>query len=225
VFSSEWKYKRFRLVFWRFFFRIPVPERSPFPPTQYLQVPRLSHYHFLSNPFHLILTIHPLIQLVPRAVSGGLKRSGRQASSYWGGQVWWRYSSIPPQHNALLIHHTPITASSLEHWDPGFESQSRYGYLCCLPLCVGRGLVTGWSPVQGVLPTVYRIKNLTKRPRPKKGLYSHNHTVRVCAVQVLWQCRKMNIMGVRCLCVVDNEAERIVALLYFNPLYMLIHNG
>jgi hypothetical protein len=26
-------------------------------------------------------------------------------------------------------------------------------------LCVGSGLVTGWSPVQGVLPTVYRIKN------------------------------------------------------------------
>jgi hypothetical protein len=30
----------------------------------------------------------------------------------------------------------------------------------CAVLCVGRGLATGWSPVQGVLPTVYRIKNL-----------------------------------------------------------------
>jgi hypothetical protein len=27
-------------------------------------------------------------------------------------------------------------------------------------LCVGSGLATGWSPVQGVLPTVYKIKKL-----------------------------------------------------------------
>jgi hypothetical protein len=37
-------------------------------------------------------------------------------------------------------------------------------------LCVGRGLVTGWSTVQGVLPAVYRIKKLRKRPRSNKGL-------------------------------------------------------
>jgi hypothetical protein len=36
--------------------------------------------------------------------------------------------------------------------------------------CVGRGLETSWSPVQGVLPTVYGIKKLKKRPRPNKGL-------------------------------------------------------
>jgi hypothetical protein len=29
-------------------------------------------------------------------------------------------------------------------------------------LCVGRGLAMGCSPVQGVLPTVYRIKKLKK---------------------------------------------------------------
>jgi hypothetical protein len=27
-------------------------------------------------------------------------------------------------------------------------------------MCVGSGLATGWSPVQGVLPTAYRIKKL-----------------------------------------------------------------
>jgi hypothetical protein len=32
-------------------------------------------------------------------------------------------------------------------------------------LCVGSGLATGWSPVQGVLPTVYRIKKPKKLPR------------------------------------------------------------
>jgi hypothetical protein len=35
-------------------------------------------------------------------------------------------------------------------------------------LCVGSDLATGSSPVQGVLPTVYRIKKLKKRPRSNK---------------------------------------------------------
>jgi hypothetical protein len=35
-------------------------------------------------------------------------------------------------------------------------------------LCAGRGLAMGWSPVQRVLPTVYRIKKLKKRPRSNK---------------------------------------------------------
>jgi hypothetical protein len=46
-------------------------------------------------------------------------------------------------------------------------------FCVCVVLCVGSGLATGWSPVQGVLQTVYRIKKLKKRPRPNKGLYSH----------------------------------------------------
>jgi hypothetical protein len=40
----------------------------------------------------------------------------------------------------------------------------------CVVLCVGSGLASGWSPVQGVLPTVYRMKRLQKRPGPNKGL-------------------------------------------------------
>jgi hypothetical protein len=66
---------------------------------------------------------------------------------------------------------------SLERWDRGFETHSRHGCLhcvhlfcVCVVLCVGRGLATGLSPVQGVLPTVYRIKKLKKRPRFNKGL-------------------------------------------------------
>jgi hypothetical protein len=37
-------------------------------------------------------------------------------------------------------------------------------------LCVGSGLAKGWSPVQGVLPIVYKIKKLKKRPRSNKGM-------------------------------------------------------
>jgi hypothetical protein len=39
---------------------------------------------------------------------------------------------------------------------------------CDCVLCVGSGLATGWSPVQGVLPTVYWIGKLKKRPWPNK---------------------------------------------------------
>jgi hypothetical protein len=58
---------------------------------------------------------------------------------------------------------------SLEHWDRGFESHSRHDCLCafilfCVVLCVRSGLATGWSPVQGVLLTVYKIKKLKKLP-------------------------------------------------------------
>jgi hypothetical protein len=43
-------------------------------------------------------------------------------------------------------------------WDRGFESRSRQGclsaFFCVVLSCVGRGLATGWSLVQGVLPHV-----------------------------------------------------------------------
>jgi hypothetical protein len=65
---------------------------------------------------------------------------------------------------------------SLEPWDRGFESHSKYGYLCaflfcvCVVMCVGSGVATGWCPVQGVLPSVYRIKKLKESSQgPKKG--------------------------------------------------------
>jgi hypothetical protein len=40
-------------------------------------------------------------------------------------------------------------------------------FCVCVVLCVGSGLVMGWYPVQGDLPTVYRIKKQKKRPRSK----------------------------------------------------------
>jgi hypothetical protein len=58
----------------------------------------------------------------------------------------------------------------------------------CSVLCVGRGTATGSSPVQGVLPTMYRIKKLKKRPRPNKGLYIHNNNV---YTYFLWPLQKV----------------------------------
>jgi hypothetical protein len=43
-------------------------------------------------------------------------------------------------------------------------------FCVCAVLCVGSGLVTGWSPDQGVLSTVYRITKLKNRSGPDKGL-------------------------------------------------------
>jgi hypothetical protein len=41
-------------------------------------------------------------------------------------------------------------------------------YCVYVVLCVCSGLATGCSSVQGVLPSVYRIKKLNKRPRSNK---------------------------------------------------------
>jgi hypothetical protein len=64
---------------------------------------------------------------------------------------------------------------SLEHWDHGFQSNSRPGCLycvhlfcVCVVLCVGSGLVRGWSPVQGNLTTAYRIKKVKNWPRSNR---------------------------------------------------------
>jgi hypothetical protein len=46
-----------------------------------------------------------------------------------------------------------------------------YVYSVFILFCVGSGLVAAWSPVERVLPTVYRIKKLEKkRWEPNKGL-------------------------------------------------------
>jgi hypothetical protein len=67
----------------------------------------------------------------------------------------------------------------LKHWRCGFKSHSTHGwmsvYYVYVVLYVGRGLATGWSPVQGILPTEYRSEKLKKRQRPNKGLWSHNN--------------------------------------------------
>jgi hypothetical protein len=57
-------------------------------------------------------------------------------------------------------------------------------FCVCTVLWVGSGLATVWSPVQGVLLTVYRITKLKKRPGPSKGLYSHRWMNECC--HVVW---------------------------------------
>jgi hypothetical protein len=63
---------------------------------------------------------------------------------------------------------------SLKHWSRGFEFHWRHVYVrlfCdCAILYVGSGIAKGWYPVQGVLPTVHKIKKLKKVAKdPTKG--------------------------------------------------------
>jgi hypothetical protein len=87
---------------------------------------------------------------------------------------------LQPIFSVRLLWPPPFTVAersmnclrSLGRWNCRFESHSRHKCLCAFILCVGSGLATSSSPVQGVLTTVYRIKKLKKRPRSNKGLQS-----------------------------------------------------
>jgi hypothetical protein len=58
---------------------------------------------------------------------------------------------------------TGVVGSSLT-W--GMDACVRL-FCVCVILGVGSGLTTSWSPVQEVLPTVYRLRNWKKEPRSK----------------------------------------------------------
>jgi hypothetical protein len=72
---------------------------------------------------------------------------------------------------SLRIHNLPVAVAArskawkmssvarrLGSWVRFQLSAWMFAFILCL--CVGSGLATGWSHVQGVLPTVYRIKKL-----------------------------------------------------------------
>jgi hypothetical protein len=57
--------------------------------------------------------------------------------------------------------------------------------------CVGSGLVTGSSPIQGVLPTVHYIIKLKKRPRSKRAVepnrkINENAHVTKCSIYFIY---------------------------------------
>jgi hypothetical protein len=61
---------------------------------------------------------------------------------------------------------------SLESWDRRFESHSRHRCLHLFCVCVGSGLATSWSSVQGVLPTVFGLSNWSETKRFTDALCS-----------------------------------------------------
>jgi hypothetical protein len=55
------------------------------------------------------------------------------------------------------------TRNVLARSNAGIESHSRHGCLCVCVCVLGSGLVKGWSPIQGVLPTVLDYESEVKR--------------------------------------------------------------
>jgi hypothetical protein len=83
--------------------------------------------------------------------------------------------SVPQQERNHLVVNEPITVTARSKASTVFarsntgivDSNTTRGmdvcvrlFRVCVVLCIGRGLATGLSPVQGVLPTAYRIKKL-----------------------------------------------------------------
>jgi hypothetical protein len=79
----------------------------------------------------------------------------------------------------------PITVAALSkartvltRWNSGIMgSKSTQGMDVCVRLfcvyvvsCVGSSLWTGWSPVQGILPALNRLKKMRKQPRSNKRI-------------------------------------------------------
>jgi hypothetical protein len=131
---------------------------------------------FITNLFPSVLPILPSsIQISPQH---GLIQTA----------VLWKWSLITFWLSSHILHHyvsmtqTQIyylrhsTTHSRLHWSCDLRHElsslartlgswvriqlKRHGCLCLFILCVVSGLPTGWSPVQGGLLTVYRIKNL-----------------------------------------------------------------
>jgi hypothetical protein len=99
------------------------------------------------------------------------------------GQVFFEYFGFPCQIAFHRLHHKPITVATrskalttFARWNAGIVgSNPTRGMDVCVRLscvsavlCVGSGLATGSSSVQGVLLSVYGIKKLEKAAN--KGL-------------------------------------------------------
>jgi hypothetical protein len=80
----------------------------------------------------------------------------------------------------------------------------------CAVLCSGSGLETGWSPTRGVLPTVYRINKLKKRPGHNKGLYSLYRYIIQSFVALYTRCywHEINNKYIFSNCMITNAAQK-----------------
>jgi hypothetical protein len=74
--------------------------------------------------------------------------------------------SVGAQSKAWTAFTRPSTESVSSNPTGGMDVCVRLFSVCVL--CVGSGLATGWSPVQGVLPTVCRIRKTGKEAKAQQ---------------------------------------------------------
>jgi hypothetical protein len=79
----------------------------------------------------------------------------------------WVADQVPVRYKAWTVFTRSNAGIVGSNPTRGMDVCVRLSCLCCLG--VGSGLATSWSPVQGVLPTVYMIKKMKERPRSNKG--------------------------------------------------------
>jgi hypothetical protein len=99
----------------------------------------------------------------------------------------------------------------LEHWNCGFESHSRHGCLCAFILfvlsCAGSDLAKGWSPVQGVLPTVSNITKLKSGQGPTKDCGAIDIWTDICVCNSL-TALLVTLITQRWIVMLNNEFKR-----------------
>jgi hypothetical protein len=132
------------------------------------------------------LTEYGVYHITENNIHQTLQRTRNLTSFY--GLVWKssvRFTTAITQFQVTIATNWPITvAARSKVWTVFARSNAAIAgsnptrgmdacvrlFCVCVVLCVGSRLATAWSPFQGVLPTVYKIKKLKKRPRSKKRL-------------------------------------------------------
>jgi hypothetical protein len=110
----------------------------------------------------------------------------------WRGYIYFSYCSHMPI--TVAARSKPWTVFALSNTvivglNPTWGMDVSMRLFCvCAALCAGSGLAMGWSPIQGVLSTVQKIKKLKKRPRPNKAPWSHKQTDRQIDVVLTYVC-------------------------------------
>jgi hypothetical protein len=92
---------------------------------------------------------------------------------YVSSQKWWQQYPILEGMLESVLQCPSTTVFARSNSEVVRSNSTRGMVVCvslfcvCVVLCVGKGLATGWSPVKGVLSSLYRIKILKKLPRYK----------------------------------------------------------
>jgi hypothetical protein len=124
----------------------------------------INHWIFLTNSFNLVSVFMFITTFISiyTPCSKGVKRQKRKKKKKIKCYYCSRCTSRS-QWPRGLRHGKFSLARTLGSW-VRISLKTWMSVCVCVVLCVGNDLSTGCSPIQGVLLTVYRIKNLNKRP-------------------------------------------------------------